>query len=178
MIKLYPLLFETMLSKNEAFAQAQTTIVQSVVSELETMGIILNPTEPPENADEYWKPNWRLERPIQLVARSKHGVVKNIDDEAKLILYVTSPIENDGMGHVAVFCWIGRPFKSVFRAKVNEELEAKYSKYVELRETQLNQLDLDQIINDLVSTAKNVYDNLINKSTLFYDVNTRELTAE
>lgn len=67
---------------------------------------------------------------------------------------------------------------SVFGEAVNEELEAKYNKYIELHEGQLNQLDLDQIINDLVSTAKKLYDSFINRTTLFYDTETKELTAE
>lgn len=99
---LYPLLFETILSKNEAFAQVQTTIVQSVVSELETLGIMFNPTQPHEKASKRWRPNWRLEHPIQLVVKNKDGTVKNIE-ETKLILYITSILQNDAMAHVAVF---------------------------------------------------------------------------
>ena len=188
---LLPLLFvETTLSTNPLLAQAQTTILQSVVSELKEMGIVLDTANEPKvfsNDPPKGKkiPDWKIRKPIAVAITQDGDVIENFKDTIIIVLLTSYRTNNDTAAYVELVCWLGPQDYWQALSGLNQELDKfKKSLYFSLRELETFQekdelIDfLDSTINEFVSTAKDLYDNFVNRTTLFYNVDTKELTAE
>lgn len=177
--KLFPLLFETTLSTNPLLAQAQTTIVQSVVSELKEIGIVLDSKKENSTQENSIWEVWEGKKQTEIVFvqneiyRNKQKVVINLQ------FYSYRKPTWFSLGNEI---WITPLLEPIFN--VNEALnQENQENKIELEQLEAmsedERIDLyDTVINKLVASTRKLYENYYNRTTLFYNVDTGELTAE